>query len=459
MKRSPRPLLCSALVALVAAGALSLPVQAAGDTRWPRWVPQRTDSVLGREVLRILSPVTLRGRAHEAVVDELVALGQDSAPVLFAWLSGTLEGPEPVFEETLEVPENAVLPEVPREDLIVLDVLRRLPRGRVLPAVTSGMLQGSVDVKLVGMRVYAEVGDATAVEGWLDVLASVPELHLQRAYVQAPTEGALARILERDPQALSALKLNLARAEARVLPALVRAVGASGRGQGVEVLLALLGRDPALDLVLIAQTARLGEETLGTLAEEHLNQLRPYLTDKEWRVRREAAAALGRLQDHESSSALIDLLGDEQRLVGQTAGWALRRMSEQTLGEDAGAWREWFDGERRWFEGEGARLIEALDAPEPGVVVDALRELTAHRLYRHDVAQFAAPLLKHEQAAIAGTAAATLGGLGSRSAVAHLVGALEHAEDSVRQSAWLSLQQLTGKQWPADSSAWAFYVQ
>ncbi|MBK7877600.1 MAG: hypothetical protein IPJ77_18075 [Planctomycetes bacterium] len=271
------------------AGLLSAPAAASpGDSRWPTFVPQRTDSKFGREILRILGPVNLRGRVHEDVVFELVQLGPDAAPALFAFLAGTMEGPAPRVEET-PVPDSdepVVLPEVPRDDVIVIDALKRLPNAKVVPAIASAILRGTVDVKLVGVRVLGELGGPRAVDAWIDGMTSFEPIHLNRAYVQAPTEEALAQILEHDDEAFAALAAHAKTLEPRLLPAVVRGLGGSGRAKAVDVLLGFLGRDGALDLVVLAQTGRLVESTLGTLPDEKLTWLRPFLTDQDWRVRR-----------------------------------------------------------------------------------------------------------------------------------------------------------------------------
>lgn len=460
----PRLPFASALAAILVASAVALPAQA-GDapasSRWPSYTPQRTDSRFGRALYKILDPNKLRGRVHEELVDAVVALGPDAIPTLFGYLAGTLEGPEPEFTPAAEIPESVAvsLPEAPREDLVVIDALKRFPRARVVPQVTSAILHANVDVKLVGMRILGEVGDAQAVDAWLDVMTDVPELQLQRVYVQVPSEAALASVLARDRSAFNALAVRVKAVPPRIVPAIVRAVGGSGCARGIDVLLGLVGRDQALDLVLLAQVARLGEETVGTLPDEQMNGLRPFLGDDNWHVRREAVAALGRLQDYSSYAQMVALLDDEQRLIAQTAAWSLRRMSGQDFGEDAAAWRGWFETELAWFQSEGARWTQGLEDQDPTRVVDATRELLQHPLFKHDVAQSLVPLLGHENAAVATSAATALGQIGSRTAIPALVAALNAEDEGLRTAAWTALVALTGRKLPLDPAAWISFAQ
>lgn len=460
----PRLPFASALAAFLVASAAALPASA-GDSpapsRWPSFVPQRTDSRFGRAIYKLLDPNKLRGRVHEELVDAVVALGPDAVPTLFAYLAGTMEGPEPEFTPAPEIPENLEisLPDAPREDIVVIDALKRFPRARVVPQITSAMLHANVDVKLVGMRILGDIGDAQAVDSWLDVMSDVPELHLQRAYVQAPSEAALASILQRDRNAFNSLTLRIKTVPPRIVPAIVRAIGGSGCARGVDVLLGLLGRDEALDLVVLAQAARLGEDTLGTLPDEQLNWLRPFLGDDDWRVRREAVAALGRLQDYSSYAQMVALLDDEQRLIAQTAAWSLRRMSGQDFGDDSAAWRSWFESELAWFQSEGARWTQGLEDEDTTRVVDATRELLQHPLFKHDVAQSLLPLLGHENPAIGTSVATALGQIGSRTAIPALVATLTADDEALRTAAWTALVALTGRQLPLDPAAWSAFAQ
>ncbi len=450
-----------ALAAFLAASALALPAPAAEFGHWPNYLPQRTDSKFGRAITRIMNPVTLRGRVHEEVVAELVALGPDAAPTLFAYLSGTIEGPEPDYSAPAEEPPPATRADahsLPREDVILLDVLSRLPAEKVVPQLAAAALHAGVDVKLVALRCLGEIGGASAVDAWLDTLTSLEPVQLERAFVQSPSESALTAILRRDPVALTVLSARVKAAEARLLPAIVRAVGATRSARGIDVLIALLGRDPELDRVVVAQTAHLAEETVGTLTDEQLNWIRPFAADEDWLVRREALAALGRLGDFRSYATLIGALGDPQRLVAQTANWSLRRMTRQDHGYDADAWRGWFEQELAWFEDDGARWTRVLEDTDPARILEAVTNLTQHPLFRHEVCTSFLPLLQSSSRDVVLSMIEVLGNLGSRAAVSSLVNVLARDDEGLRNAAWAALVKLTGEKLPKDANAWSGYV-
>lgn len=450
----------SALALVLSAGTLASSSFAFDFGRWPAHMPARTDSRHGRAVTRIMNPNELRGRVHEEVVAELAALGPEAATTLFAYMTGTIEGPQPDFSEPPpgDPDDPRFAHALPREDVILLDALAALPAEKVVPQITSAALHGGVDVKIVAMRCLGEFGGASAVDAWLDLMTSLEPLHLERAYVHAPTEGALGAILRRDPAALALLSTRVKQAEARILPAIVRSVSESRNARGVPVLLALLGRDSALDRVVLSETARLAEETIGTLPEDQLNWMRPFAVDDDWLVRREALAALGRLGDFRSWPTIVEALGDGQRLVSQTAAWSLRRMSGKDFGADAAAWTEWFESELSWFEDDGARWTRVLEDTEAARVLEAVGHLAEHPLFRHEIGSSLAPLLRRDDRQLVLALVAVLGNLGTRTVAGPLVGLLARDDEELRLAAWAALQKLTGEKLPRDSAAWSAYV-
>lgn len=433
-----------------------------GDAGWPSWTPQRTDSRYGRAVLELLDPSRLRGRVQEEAVADLVKLGPESIPVLFSFLAGTLEGPAPEYDDAGPGADgpNPYTSDPLRDDVVVLDALKRLPSDEVTARVAAAITgKATLNVRLVGMHVLSEVGGARAVEVWLDSAGGIEDIHLQRAYVQGPVEGALASLLQRDASGFAPLSQVAKSVDRKLAPAIVRAVSAAGRGQGVDVLLSMLGRDRELDLVLLPEIAALTEASLGTLPDEKLSWIRPFLGDEDWRVRRAAAVALGRVQDFRSYGELIACLSDEQRLVGQSALWSLERMSKASLGEKAGDWQRWFEAEIRWLESKGARLVANLEDEDSARVLEAVRELCQHRLFRHETAQAISRLLNNREPSLVSGVCAALSQLESMRAAPALVDALDNPDESARSAAWAALCKLTGRALPLDASTWSHAIR
>ena len=457
----------SRLAALLVLALLQAPAPAAtlpegrawSGRTWPTHVVQRADSKFGKAIHRILAPGNLRGRAQDDVVAELLRLGPDSVPALFAHFSGTMEGPFPDVTERPPADEDAVLPPVPDEEAILIATLRQHSAERVVSAVASATVLASVDVKLVGMRVLGQVGGASAVDAWIDTMTTLEPIHLERLFVQTPTEGALARILETGDAAFELLAQRASAVEPRLLPSIVRALGASDRSSGIDVLLALLGHDANLDAVLLAELGRLAERTVGAPDESTLARIRPFTSHADWRVRREAISTLARVHAVDAHPVLVAALDDEERLIAETAAWALRKLSGLDLGGDTAAWTSWFEREHEWWITAGAHAIEALGAEDRKQVLAAVGELQSRRLYRHEAARAIAPLLERDDPELAVAIASALGGLGSRTAREALVRALESRHESVRMAAWGALKLITRRDLPLEPHAWADVVR
>jgi HEAT repeat protein len=216
----------------------------------------------------------------------------------------------------------------------------------------------------------------------------------------------------------------------------------------------MLGRDRDLDLVLLPQIASLSESAVGGLSQDQFSWIRPFLADEDWRVRREAALALGRMQDHRSYEELVGCLSDEQRLVQQAGLWALRRMSGKNFDDDAAGWRSWFAEESHWFETRGVVLIESLRDADPAIVIDAVRELVQRPLFKHETAEALAVTLRNPNPLVVTGAAAALAELGSVRAVRPLCEALSSSDGGARRAAHAALVRLTGHTWPLDSDEW-----
>jgi HEAT repeat protein len=62
-------------------------------------------------------------------------------------------------------------------------------------------------------------------------------------------------------------------------------------------------------------------------------------------LRGNAARALGQIgpEAREAVPALIQVLGDEYESAGGNAARALKAITGQDFGEDAGRWQEWWD--------------------------------------------------------------------------------------------------------------------
>lgn len=441
-------------VRFLAACALALAVlssTSAAERKLPPRMVQRTDSPRVRAALEILDPPRLRGLTVEEAAIEIGNLGESSIQGLFAILAGSLEGP--AFESGLQ--DDPSRGPVPSEDAIVLRALKRMSPSAVAAQVAlQATGDAGIDVRRVALRVLGEVCGADGVDAWFAILAEVEPVHLSRAYFQGPCEEALGRMLARDPEGFARVAAGTKDVRDELFDRIVAGCAASGRPRAVDVLVAALGRDTARDLGLLRHIGKLGSEALGTISEEGLSWVRPYLDDDDPRVRREACIALGRLGDFRAHAALVAKLEDADRPTARAAQWALVALSGRSIESDAQDWTAYFDGEIEWYEREGAGIVAKLASEDASECLAAARGFVEHPLFRHDAAAEIGALLDRADPVIVAGACAALGALGSRVAIDPLLRALARPEPEVSTAAWHALRTLTGLTLPADHDEW-----
>ncbi len=209
-------------------------------------------------------------------------------------------------------------------------------------------------------------------------------------------EGALAEPLTRLLNA-APMADRLALAECAIL---------TSRAEVLPVLAELTGRDRTLDLLILCGLARMPG---GTECEPMLRFARSCLDDTDPAFRRQAALGLGRLHDPESAGRLVALLSDPDDGVRGNAWHALREITGAEFPPDPRRWQVWYEAERKFWDVEGRRLLAILDGGSDAEVVDAMRVLSLHPLYRDLVARAFGAFLEDERPAIRAVAETVLG--------------------------------------------------
>jgi HEAT repeat protein len=221
-----------------------------------------------------------------------------------------------------------------------------------------------------------------------------------------------------------------------------RAIGAMKEARGLEVLERLLGADPPLEALVVTQATRLLPLASPAQAEPFLEPLRDHLLDGDDSLARSAALALGRLEDPGAIPNLAQLLDDENGRPCREAHWALCRIAGLTLPPERAAWEGWYQEERRWFQEEAPVLFEHLRSADPTTLVDAVRQLSRHRLHREAIAEFLAKGLGHEDPQVRLVIVSGLLQLGGSTARAALEDARGDADETVRLRAAAALESL-----------------
>ena len=296
------------------------------------------------------------------------------------------------------------------------------------------------------------VGESTDLRRMIS-MALEPGREEPAPVVAEALEKAVARVLQDDPRAFSHLSSLVQQAPPELLPALIRAVGRTSDGRGVEILAQTLLWHPELGSIALSQIRRLGPSPNPQVNAEVANLLRPKLDPSEAAFCRAAILVLGELEDFHSVPRLIQLL-EESPGIRSNAVWALRRLSGERWEDSPQWWTHWYELELAWYRDQRQRTRRQLGNARQGKVGLALREYGEHRLFRHELAEEVRQVLSRPEGPLRAQACRTMGKLGSRYSVPVLVEALPDRDPAVRDAAWKALKAITGEDHPADALRW-----
>jgi hypothetical protein len=260
---------------------------------------------------------------------------------------------------------------------------------------------------------------------------------------------------ERAPELESTLVAELRSAPAGLRESLLRALLSVERPGTLQLVTELLTFDPRLDPLLLGQAGLLGTSRAHDLPRELLAKVHQCLSSEDPTVLREAALALGRLDDFEGIDELIVLLEHGHAGVEASAQWSLEHISSLPLGREAYRWRAWHEQNRRWWLEDWPELRADLAMGTRGAVADAIREVAGRRYQRHEVARAVAEVLpRTNDDVLLGYACLALSALRSEASVEPLVELLHDSRAQVRDQAQRALERITDLHLPSDPQAW-----
>ena len=265
---------------------------------------------------------------------------------------------------------------------------------------------------------------------------------------------AVSSILTRCPPAYAELEAALASMPLPILSRALAAVGSQDSPRALGLLPAFLDRDAKFDIAVMSHLSRLAARHPGVLDDSQIGSLRTRLWAVEAAVRRQAAEALGWLEDEQSVGPLLDLLIDESRGVQRSAHWALGRITGLTMEVGDPRWRTWHESELVWWEERAQAVRHDLASRSAEEVIAALHELSLHRLHATELAQWIEPLASDHRPAVASRACSALGAFGKRSSIASLLAALEHPDTRPRRAAHRALHEITAWELPPSPTDW-----
>lgn len=379
-------------------------------------------------------------------------LGEEAAR-----LGAALVEPALAILAALRVPEGggeaAQALSVYQEDVLAR-ALRSVGREAVLAALTE--VTGRVEPERVDGLAVRTIGAVGRAED-APVLLARGERLAQRPWSRSERdafEGALAALLERDPETQDVLRRAWRSLPDAPLNALLASVGAAGEPRGVRLLADVLDARPDLASACLAQVQRLGPSPFVDVNERLARRLRELLRSGDERAARAACLTAGRLGATDAIPELIDLLESEEHGAHREAGWALRELTGLAFPDTAPRlWRNWFTQETAWFQREAPRAFADLRG-SPAQAAAAIAAIGERRLQRDRLALELCAALRHSEAGVRALACAALQRLGSRAACADLAAALRDPDPTVARAAHDALRALSGLDLPPDADAW-----
>ena len=395
----------------------------------------------------------VRELGDDALARRLAALGAPATPALVALVEGTgldlllAEGEDPVL--LLCPPE--------RVGEVALRALARLP-DEVVHAALRRMVQAQPgpEARAAALRVLAARDSAHSLAFVFELL-SASELELGSPTLRVHARAAVRAPLGRDPVAYLRLEEQLAQAPLHAVHVAAEALAECANEDAIDALEGLLGRDSALDLVLIEALVQAGTARPWRVGSEVAGALETLLGQGTAQRRALVANALGRLQRPDSMPRLVALLEAESPELRSAALDAIASCARRARFADVPECQAWLAREQAWWKTSGEARVAAL-AEGSVSPSEALRELYAHPLARAATAEALLEGLAHEEGARRALAASALGRLGVREHVPDLVPLLDDPEEAVRKAAAQALRTLTGAELPPERPLWDAYA-
>ncbi len=415
---------------------------------------QEPASTIEQRVLDLLySAEGADGISRKGTLRALADLGVPAVPAYLAILSGRLEPIESESSDLSMAPAFEIRP-------LLEEVLAELPEREVIRAVSESLDEhGSIEDQLMGIRVLAGIGSASALERILDLCGELPESHLRRPFVRARLIEAVNLALERDPRSatlLCARLQDLSEREVTILAApLVRSAGC----EGLSALTWGLLRDSRLELPLIEALGELPLRDSAHCGHDCARLVRPYLDSADWKVRRQAAHTLGALRDLEAIPALVVMLREAEPHLVPAARQALSAITGLARSGDPERWDAWYASEREWMAGRSPGLLEALHSSEAARVLAAIRELSQHPIARREATLEMGSALVDLSDELLPIAIDALGRMRSPEALPILVGILEDRNPEARELALEHLRAWTGEEERGDVQDWTEWMR
>lgn len=378
----------------------------------------------------------------------------------FSTLLGKLQGDPPISPKELAAQlvklGRPVVPSIlrylnekPKESIVnvLVDVLVRFRDEKTASYLKNFLNSEFRKVRLAAVRGLQSVGDSAVTETLLRLISGE-----DRDLVTA-AQKALTAILRRESdnrQLFELMRTTAFSAKPSTKTRILKCLGSSDSHLAVDVLLEFTtDRESSVKTAAIVSLGMLGFGESRICAA-----IRHFLQDEAAQVRREAALALGRLQDIESMKELISLLDDKNRGVQANTHWALKNITGLRFPPNAARWKHWWNNELQKQKADRDALLQQLRYGTRKEIVEAIDRLTALRLGKKEIIRAFLDSMTYGDTEIRVKICQALGNMKAREAVGELIEILDDPYPPITNAAHKALRAITGKDLPAESSAW-----
>ncbi len=302
------------------------------------------------------------------------------------------------------------------------------------------------------LTILRELGDHDDVKTLLEIVAPAPDATELHPVTARTLRSCLGQVLERDERAYMMIERQYERVHDALAPTLIATVGDRRSLPGLGVLLNWLDHGRVHERLVLSHINRTAAKLEPVLSDHSLMRVRLLLGSADEAVRREAALAVGRLNDFDSLPELIEMMQVDTRPVRANAHWSLKHMTK--LGMRPNRWIGWYQAECSWWRDDAPALLNTLSLNSPADLVPAINEISHHRLYRRELAIELIQLLHHPDPSIVRLTCSALECLQSKTAAKAIVPLVDHPDEAVRDQACAALRKITGKSLPCERSAW-----
>jgi hypothetical protein len=256
----------------------------------------------------------------------------------------------------------------------------------------------------------------------LATYCAVGEYAIEHGDADAETclERGLCAWLGRSTALYADLPARLFAATPELRCSLYAGVAAVGSARALEFLADRMGVSDAEDRVILGFVGTRVGAPLDGLPKRLTTRALAALGSRDPGLRREAALALGRVEDAEAVPALAALLGSTVHSDQTAAAWALRHITGLAFAAQSETWHAWWEREQKYWDERGEEQLSRLGGMNRKQQSEALRELVQHPWRRADIARGIAPLLACDDAKVEHISGLVLAELGGSVALATL---------------------------------------